>query len=397
VAEPLLESSAADCSVHIELRAAREASPTAIDADTGAVVVLRYDEVERLAHDPRLVGIGLTIFDFLGVEDGPLRRWYGSLMFTNEGDAHHRLRRLVARVFTPRAVERHRALAAALTRAALDTAAADGGADLVASFAETPIHVICALLGVPDDEVGRFVRYADALSPVFGLMDDDQLANAEAAVVDLTPEVERMIDGRSHEGGDDLISALLEAESEGDRLTHDEVVTIVGNLIVGGHDTTASQIGCSIFTLLHSPSVMAALRRGAVEPTHVVNETVRYEPSIGTVPRTSTEPILVGGVERAGGSLILLSTASANRDAAVWGDPEVVRPARFAEPDAPRLLSFGAGPHYCLGAALARMTLEEVVKGVADVGERISPAEDMDDLEWRYVLGRSPARLPVLL
>ena len=86
-------------------------------------------------------------------------------------------------------------------------------------------------------------------------------------------------------------SALLDAEAEDDRLTHDEVVTIVGNLIVGGHDTTASQIGCSLFTLLRNPSSMEELRSGVVEASHVVNETIRYEPSLGTVPRTATEPI----------------------------------------------------------------------------------------------------------
>lgn len=395
--EPTLSASAADPSMHAELRAAREASPTAIDADSGAVVVLRYAEVERLAHDPAMVGVGLTIFDLLGIEDGPLRRWYGSLMFTNEGDAHHRLRRLVARVFTPRAVERHRALAAELTRSTVAQMAADGGTDLVAAFAETPIRVICRLLGVPDDDVSRFVRYANALSPVFGFMDAEQVAAASGAVVDLGPEVDRMIADRAHAHGDDLISALLDAEAEDDRLTHDEVVTIVGNLIVGGHDTTASQIGCSLFTLLRNPSSMEELRSGAVEASHVVNETIRYEPSLGTVPRTATAPVVIGGIERPSGSMVFLSTASANRDDAVWGDPETVRPARFAESDAPRLLSFGSGAHYCLGAALARMTLEEVVSGFAAVGDRVRPAVGLDDLEWRYVLGRSPARLPVLL
>jgi cytochrome P450 len=397
LSEPTLHASAVNDSMHAQLRAAREASPTAIDATSGAVVVLRYHEVERLAHDTTMVGAGLTIFDLLGIGEGPLRRWYGSLMFTNEGDVHHRLRRLVARVFTPRAVERHRALAAELARTALTTIADDGGGDLVAAFAEVPIRVICRLLGVPEDEISRFVRYADALSPVFGLMDADQIAAAADAVVDLAPEVEGMIADRAGERGEDLISALVEAESEGDRFTHDEVVTIVGNLIVGGHDTTASQVGCTLLTLLRNPSALEELRTRGVETAHVVSETIRYEPSLGLVPRTATEPVVVGGIERPAGSMIWLATASANRDAAVWGDAESVRPGRFAAPDAPRLLSFGSGPHYCLGAALARMTLEEVVTGFASVADRICAADDLDAVEWRSVLGRSPARLPVLL
>ena len=395
--EPLLDTSAADDSLHEALRVAREASPTAIDAGTGAVFVLRYREVERLAHDPSLVGVGLTIFDLMGIDDGPLREWYGSLMFTNEGDAHHRLRRLVGRVFTPRAVERHRDRACELTQSAMASLAEQGGGDLVAALGDAPMRVICRLLGVPDDQVGHFIQYGDALSPVFGLMEPEQIDAAAAAIVALNADVERMIGDRSEERGDDLISALLDAESEDGRLTHDEVVTIVGNLIVGGHDTTASQIGCSLLTLLRSPESLDALKTGKVDASHVVNETIRFEPSLGVVPRTATQPIVVGGIERPAGSMVFLSTASANRDPGVWRDPETVRPERFAEPDAPRLLSFGSGPHYCLGAALARMTLEEVVKGVAVVSDEMTPAADLDALEWRWVLGRSPATLPVKL
>ncbi len=114
--------------VHDQLRAARDSGSTAIDAMSGAVVVLGYDEVERLSHDVRLAGVGLTFFDLLGVPDGALRTWYSQLMFTNEGDAHNRLRRLAARVFTPRSVERHRELARDLTASAFDDIVARAGA-----------------------------------------------------------------------------------------------------------------------------------------------------------------------------------------------------------------------------------------------------------------------------
>lgn len=394
MAEPVIELTPHE-SLHDELRRAREVSRTAVEVTSGATVVLHYDEIERLAHDPRVAGVGLSFFDFMGIDDGPLRRWYGSLMFTNEGAAHHRLRRLVARTFTPRAVERHRELAAALTADRFARLAADGGGDLVAAFGDVPIAVICRLLGVPDDEVPEFLRYGDALSPVFGFMEPGQIAAASEAVGALMDDVDRMIGERGRGDGDDLISALLAAEEDDDRLTHEEVVTIVGNLIVGGHDTTASQTGCTLLTLLRRPDVVAALRRGDVTAPDTVNETIRYEPSIGIIPRTLLETVEVGGAERPAGSMVFLSTASANREAEVWGDPERVRPERFARPDAPRLLSFGSGAHYCLGAALARMTLEEVSTGFAAAAPGVRPAFDLDDVEWRSVLGRSPASLPV--
>jgi cytochrome P450 len=93
--------------------------------------------------------------------------------------------------------------------------------------------------------------------------------------------------------------------------------------------------------------------------------------------------------------MIILSTASANREKAIWGDPDVLRPARFTEPDAPRLLSFGSGAHYCLGTALARMTLEEVVIGFAACADHLHSDVDLDTVDWRQVLGRSPASLNV--
>ena len=387
-----------DDSIHEILREARAGGRAAVNPPTGALVVLRYDEVERLAHDPRIAGIGLTLFDVLGVPDGNLRNWYGRLMFTNDGDAHHRLRRLAARAFTPRSVERHRALAAELVAERLSELAEAGSGDLVDVLGDVPIRVICRLLGVPDGEVENFVTYGDALSPVFGLMDAQQIERAETAVVELTTDVERMIAARADERGDDLISALLDAEEAGDRLTHDEVVIMVGNLIVGGHDTTASQIGCSLLTLLRHRDALDVLRADPASVGAVVEETIRFEPSIGFVPRTLVEPVEIGGVERPTGTLVLLSSASTSRDPDVWDDPDSFRPLRFAEAGTPKLLSFGSGPHYCLGAALARMTLQEVVLGAAraGLGRTIVPSADLvGSVEWRQVLGRSPAELPV--
>lgn len=385
--------------VHERYRAARASGPSALSAETGAVVALRYDDVERLSHDPRLAGVGLSIFDLLGIGEGPLRSWYSSLMFTNEGDAHHRLRRLAARAFTPRSVERHRELAARLTAERMERLVDDGGGDLVDALVDVPITVICTLLGVPEEQIPAFLAYGDALSPVFGLMDADQIATAEAAVVELMADVEAMIATRLEQRTDDLISALLAAEESGDRLTHDEVVTMVGNLIVGGHDTTSGQVGCTLLTLLRHPEALDALRSDPSLAPAVVDEGIRFEPSITIVPRTVLEPIEIGGVERAVGSMVFLASASASRDEDVWGDPDVFRPGRFTEPGAPKLLSFGSGAHYCLGAALARMTMQEVMLGAASAGLGDTLVADgslaADDIEWRQVLGRSPARLPV--
>jgi cytochrome P450 len=241
-----------------------------------------------------------------------------------------------------------------------------------------------------------FVGYGDDLSPVFGLMEPDQIDRAHAAIGGLMADVDRMIGRRANDRRDDLISALLDAEDLGDRLSREEVVAMVGNLIVGGHDTTASQLGCTLLTLLRYPDITDRLRNGTVSASDVVNETIRFEPSIGVVSRTLLAPTVIGGVQRDPGTFVLLSTASANREGEVWGDPDVVRPERFAEPQAPRLLTFGSGAHYCLGAALARMTLEAVVTAFVAC-DGITPVGDLDHVEWRQVLSRSPAELLVAM
>src|SRR3954452_4549389 len=125
-------------------------SPTALAIDSGGVLVLHHADVERLAHHPDLAGTGLTLFDFMGIEDGPLRRWYGSLMFTNEGPQHARLRRLVARAFTPRSVERLREETTKFVSDAYATIDANGGGDLLAALKAVPMRVMCSLLGVPE-------------------------------------------------------------------------------------------------------------------------------------------------------------------------------------------------------------------------------------------------------
>ena len=127
----------------------------------------------------------------------------------------------------------------------------------------------------------------------------------------------------------------------------------------------------------------------------LVSETIRFEPSITYAPRTVVAPIEICGLERPAGTMLACTFLTANRDPEVWRDPDAFVARRFEAPEAPRLLSFGGGPHYCLGAALARTTLEEVVRGVAEAAPRL--AVDPESIEWAQVLGRSPVTLPVTL
>jgi len=369
--------------------------PTVVDAATGALYVLRYRDIERLLHDPRLHGVGLSLFDAMGITPGPLRDWYGALMFTNDGVEHDRLRRLVSKAFTPRAAARLRPRAAAFVAERLADVRRDGGGDLVHALAHAPMRVMCELLGVPAAEVPEFVAWVDALSPIFGFMEPAQIAAANTAITELLAYVRDLVAQRSKATRDDLLSALLRAEHDGDRLTREETVMMVGNLLVGGHDTTASQIGCTLWTLLARPDALAELRTDPALLPLLVSETIRFEPSISLAMRTVVEPVEICGTERPAGTIVMCTLLTANRDPAVWREPDAFVAHRFAAADAPRLFSFGGGPHYCLGAALARMTLEESVRGVAALAPTLSVAAE--SIPWRRVLGHSPTTLPVTL
>lgn len=391
ISEPLVDTSDPALGIE-ELVSAGRIGSTAKDTNSGAVIALRYHEIDRLAHDRRMVGVGLTWFDLMGIE-GPLRQWYSELMFTNEGEAHARLRRLVSRAFTPRSVEQLREYTRMLVTTGLGKLEAEAGGDLVVEFARLGTKVMCRLLGVPDQDVAVFAGWADALSRTFSFMDSVQISEAGSALAEMMAYTSDLVGRRVGDPADDLITALLRAEDEGDKLNRHEVVTMVANLLVAAHDTTASQLACSLFTLLRHPEDVPLIKSGDVSPGDAVTETMRFEPAIGLFPRTASEPIEVGGLERPAGTMVLLAVGAANRDPDVYSDPDRFDVARFRSPDVPRPLSFGTGPHFCLGSSLARVALEETVRGFAATNVRLTC--DADQLAWRLVLGRAPVGLPV--
>jgi len=377
--------------LHRTLAEVAASEALARDTSTGAVLVLRHRDVDALAHDPRVAGIGLSLFDAMGITDGPLRDWYGGLMFTNDGDVHKRLRSLVSRAFTPRSAEALRPTAAALAARAISA----DSADLLERFAPIPTLMMCRLLGVPDEDLDTFTRWLDALSPVFLIMTPDQIAAATEAIVNLIAYVDSLAERRRESPGPDLLTALLAVEDAGDRMTHGEVVRMVANLLVGGHDTTGSQLGCTLLVLLANQRDAAPARSDPALLSSVVTETTRLEPGLPVIPRTAREPLEVDGRPIPAGSMVMLAGVTANRDPAVWKNPDHFEAARFTAPGHPDVLAFGAGPHFCLGAALAKVTLEECVRAVLAHDRQYELAEPPEEIPWRVVLGRSPQRLPV--
>lgn len=372
---------------------ASRTSPVAIGDEMGEVFVFGHDAVRLGLTDRKLTGVGLAMFDASGVPEGELRDWYSRIMFTNEGQAHHRLRRLVGKAFTPKALTALREQAARLASGRLDALRQDGGGDLLDRLRDVPMQLMCLLLGVPEEDVGSFFDWVSDLSSVFTFMTPEQADAAAAALGNLLRYVESMVEQRSHSPGDDLISRLIEAEHEGDRLTRLETVDMVTNLLIAGQDTTLSQIGCSLYVLFQHADFEQLAGVDGDALSSLVDETIRMEGSIAAAPRTSVEEIEIGGERFDAGTIVLLSTYAANRDPAIWDRPDVFDPARFLDPQVPKMMTFGGGAHFCLGAWLARLTLEEVIRAVIAAQPQLTCGTS--ELEWISTTGANPVSLPV--
>jgi cytochrome P450 len=359
------------------------------------VWVLRWEDVRALLRDRRFEGVGLSVFDLLGITDGPLRRWYGSLMFTNEGVAHNRLRALVQKAFVPKSIEVLRPTTREIADDLLRPVAAAGRGDLIDLATHVPIRAIARLVGVGHDDLVEFTRRSQVLSRVFGFMLPEEIEAATVAIEELLAYTGSLLDARRADPRDDLITRLFQAEVDGERLTDAEVADMVVNIVVGAHDTSTGQIACTLLTLLEHPHMLATLRADPALVPLAVEETMRYVSSIGAIPRVAVETVDYDGLHFDAGSLLLLCTDTANHDPLGYAEPGRFLPSRFEADEVHRLMTFGAGPHYCLGAAFARMVVQEAVTAVLQLPEPLQLTEPAGTLPWTTVLATYPARLPI--
>jgi cytochrome P450 len=266
---------------------------------------------------------------------------------------HTRVRRLMASVFTPRAVESLRPSVQCLVDEILDRAAEQGGLEVVADLGEVvPVSVICEILGVPVADRHRFKPWSDAATRFFdGAIDDDVASEARAGYRSLVAYVDDLIADHRARPGDDLLSALIAAEEDGGRLTADELRVNAVGLIVAGHETTTNLIGNGMHALLRHPDQLQRWHDQPALTASAVEELLRYDPMVQFLTRVATQVSDVGGHRFRPGDHVILAIGAANRD-----------PDRFPDPDRLDLarndgshLTFAYGLHHCLGAALARL------------------------------------------
>jgi cytochrome P450 len=306
---------------------------------------------------------------------------------------HTRLRKLVARAFTARRVEELRPRVAKLVDELLDEIETlPRPVDLVEHFSlPLPVQVICELLGVPADDRQRFHAWSDAALGDWQ-RDPDEVA---AAVDGLSRYLAGLIAAKRAEPSDDLMTALIAARDRDDRLSEHELVMLSLSLLIAGHETTANQINMFLLTLLRYPEELARLRADLEAIPRAVEELMRFA-QLGQggagLPRVTTEEVELGGVRLPAGAAVMPVLNAANRDPDVFDRPDWLDLSRTDNPH----LGFGAGVHHCLGAQLARMELQEALRGL--LGRMPDLRVTVPDSELRFKSGmilRSLEALPV--
>ncbi|MEU3341752.1 cytochrome P450 [Streptomyces sp. NPDC006668] len=372
-----------------EWRLLRESCPVArADLPTGdrAWLVTRYEDVRAVLNDPRLSRAATTRPDAPRL--GPARPEPDSIMAMDPPD-HTRLRRLLAPAFTGRQAERLRPRIARTAERLLDDMAEIGPpVDLVEHLARPlPIITICELLGVPDEDRESFKEWTDAA-----------LTLAPHAAGAVTGARERLADYLRHliaekqqTPGDDLLGTLIAARDE-DRLRPAELVTVAATLITAGYHTVANSLANSVLALLRHPGQLDPLRGGPF-PAEAVEELLRWTPgpvSGGTI-RIATEEVKIGATVVRPGEAVIPSTASANRDAEAFEDPDVLDLGRPEN----RHIAFGHGIHRCLGAPLARVELQVALDALVRRFPALRLAVAERELSWGTGMIRGVNALPV--
>ncbi len=314
-------------------------------------------------------------------------------MLDRDPPDHTRLRSLVTKVFTRRAVAALEPQIVRLVDEALDRMAEQGSSDLVEELAfPLPFAVISEMLGMPPTDHARIRELSGTLVRSLEIVADGETARAiTAADVELTAIARELIGWKRDHPADDLLTALIAAEHEGQVFDEDELVAQVVLLYVAGHETTVNLIANGVNALLRNPDQLALLREQPDLAANAVEEFLRYDSPVQQTRRITTEPYTVAGKEIPAGTFVLACLGSANRDERFFG-PDADR-LRLDRPDARHQVSFGAGPHHCLGAALARL------EGQVAVGSLVRRFPDLafaGQLEWNNRINlRGPAKFPV--
>ena len=366
-------------------RRMRAAAPV-LQAGPGRWFVIGYDDTALVLRDRRF-GKNFDDADMLMARFGPTAmqepavQSLSHMMLMRDPPDHTRLRGLVAKAFTARRIEAMRAHVQGLTDLLVGKVIQSGRMDVIRDLAfPLPVLVICELLGIPEEDRAHFVTGSSSgaallnpTPPTRAEIDDANKGTLAAAMY-----FDALFERRRREPQDDLITQLVQAEEAGDRLTLAELNANVSLLFAAGHETTVNLIGNGFLALLRDPAQWRKLRDDPSLIPNAVEEILRFEAPVQVVARSVMEPVELSGVRLEPNALVLALVGAANRDPAVFEDPDRFDAGRKDL----RPLSFGGGIHFCLGAQLARIEAAVVFETVL---RRLPEPklEAPDNLTWR--------------
>jgi cytochrome P450 len=334
---------------------------------------LHYDDAVAVLRDRRYFSGLSQIREMAGVrpEDGYLKRRRQSIL-SMEGDEHTRLRRLVSPAFTPASADRHRPAMRKVISELLDATLSAGACEFVHDVCEPyPIPIICEVLGAPKDDWQRFSGWATNIFKIFNGNLAGDLPDIERASDELASYMRAMIDERRANRRDDLLSDLIAAEEDGDRLSTDELTMLAEAVLMAGTDTTRNQLGCALALFAEHPDQWDILVARPELIPRAVEETLRYLGAVRSTVRVASCDITYRGILFPKGTVMTAHLAAGNRDANQFSEPD----AFDVTADRPvQQLTFGSGIHRCLGAALARAELQEALRVLTERVAAVAPA-----------------------
>jgi cytochrome P450 len=333
-------------------------------------LVTRYDDARQALSDPRLS----KAFPLQGAD--PITAATSRHMLSADPPDHTRLRRLVSGAFTARRIEALRPRIEEITDELLTALGGHDRVDLIDAFAfPLPIQVICELLGVPAADQDRFRAWTTVI--VSGSVNRDQLP---AAMQAMATYIRELIAERRTHGGDDLLSGLIEVRDAGDRLSEDELSSMVFLLLIAGHETTVNLIGNGVQLLLADRGRWDRLRADPALLPSAIEEFLRFEGPVETSTyRFATEDLELGGSAIRAGEPVLVSLLAANRDDGRFPESDELQLDRTQNPH----LAFGHGIHYCLGAPLARLEAQIAFGKLLARFPDLELAVPAEQLSWR--------------
>jgi cytochrome P450 len=369
--------------VHERLREQRPVASVVMPDGMPAWLVTRYSDARAALADPRIIKDWRKLIP-AGTETDWMSSAQAALsvhMLNTDPPDHERLRRLVNKAFTPRQVERLRPRVEAITASLLDappfaTLPERGEVDLLGTFCfPLPVTVIGELLGVPAEDHDRFRAWsAMAVSSV------GDPADYQAAALAMLEYFGALIAAKRAAPADDLLSALIQAQDAGDRLSETELLAMIFLLLVAGHETTVNLIASGTLTLLLNPDELARVAGDRSLLPGAVEELLRFvNPVNHATPRFAAEPVTIGGTEIGKGAVVVVALSGANHDPGKYEAPDRLDITR----DTGGHMAFGHGIHYCVGAPLARMEAEIALGALLDRFPGMTLAVPESELLWR--------------